>query len=438
MPGCFVKRCRVDNAWGICYAQRTMKIFFRLLIFCVFTMLTTVCPAGEAMSLVKQVTQLDAAREQAAENDADAAYEASCYYLNQGKGKQSQALKYALKAAELGSAEGAMNAGVCYYEGIGTERDYTQAAKWFEAALKMGCRRVLNALAYMHWEGTGVQPDEQKALSYAEQALDEGIPRADLLMLSLHEAGISGPKHLEKVQSHIRSRLAANPEDAAAYMALAVLYEHQEVEDNGLIRAAVRKAAELGNAEAMYNLAMGHLKGYWGMSLNEAEAIRWMQAAAALEYEKALLRMAAAHYHGNGVEKDWAKVIEYTQRAIKAGEPLAYIAMGELYRKGEGVEQNYARAAGYFRLGIEKGANHAPVYAQLAVCMLEQDKSEATRREACRVLRIGAGLNDQDALRILGIAYEEGWAYEGDIKVPADAEKAQRLFDAADAAEQSE
>lgn len=50
-----------------------MKIFIRLLILCVFTLLIAVCPAGEAMVLVKLVTQLDAARVQAAENDADAA-----------------------------------------------------------------------------------------------------------------------------------------------------------------------------------------------------------------------------------------------------------------------------------------------------------------------------------------------------------------------------
>jgi hypothetical protein len=48
--------------------------------------------------------------------------------------------------------------------------------------------------------------------------------------------------------------------------------------------------------------------------------------------------------HGDGVQQDYAKALEWFRRAAEQGDRDAQFYLGTLYERGDGVRQDYARA----------------------------------------------------------------------------------------------
>src|SRR5436190_6049937 len=67
------------------------------------------------------------------------------------------------------------------------------------------------------------------------------------------------------------------------------------------------KAAEQGNANAQYNLALCYKNG---VEKDEQKAIEWYQKAAEQGYASAQNNLGWCYQHGTGVEKDEQKAVE--------------------------------------------------------------------------------------------------------------------------------
>ena len=69
-----------------------------------------------------------------------------------------------LKAAEQGDARAQVSAGVMYHSGKDVQKDYAQAAQWFQKAASQGNPDAQFFLGMMYRKGEGVSQDNTKAL----------------------------------------------------------------------------------------------------------------------------------------------------------------------------------------------------------------------------------------------------------------------------------
>jgi len=71
-----------------------------------------------------------------------------------------------------------------------------------------------------------------------------------------------------------------------------------------------QKAAESGNAEAMFRLA-GLYKHGLGLKPDDAKAYTWLRKAADLGYPMAVHKIGLFFYWGSGVEQDYSKAMKW-------------------------------------------------------------------------------------------------------------------------------
>lgn len=104
---------------------------------------------------------------------------AEAYYHGEGV-RQSyyEAVKWYLKAAEMGHAEAQCDLGNCYYYGEGLPENYERSVYWYEKAAEQGNVRALYNLGNSYCYGEGVTCDEKTAIAYYERAADLGSVQA--------------------------------------------------------------------------------------------------------------------------------------------------------------------------------------------------------------------------------------------------------------------
>ena len=85
--------------------------------------------------------------------------------------------------------------------------------------------------------------------------------------------------------------------------------------------ACYRKAAELGSAQAQYNLGVMHERGRGGLAKDEAKAVAWFRKAAAQGHAEAEHRVGIAYENGDGglpVDQAKARAGAQQQAAVAA------------------------------------------------------------------------------------------------------------------------
>jgi len=125
----------------------------------------------------------------------------------------------------------------------------------------------------------------------------------------------------------------------------------------GEARSAVvtqERAAALGNADAMFELYVLHVKGY-GVPQSDAAAHEWLVRAADLDQPRALYNVAAGYATGRGFPKDGAAAAVYYERAANAGNAQAAATLGVMYLFGDGVDEDPAAAARWLARAEEDG-----------------------------------------------------------------------------------
>ena len=91
------------------------------------------------------------------------------------------------------------------------------------------------------------------------------------------------------------------------------------------------KAAELGNAEAQYQVGWCYDCAS-GVAEDDYEAFKWFKKSADQGYVKAICEVAAAYQNGEVVQEDYKMAEKYYLSAAYKGYHLAYAYLGILYQ----------------------------------------------------------------------------------------------------------
>ena len=108
-----------------------------------------------------------------------------------------------------------------------------------------------------------------------------------------------------------------------------------------------RRAADLGNTDAMFELYVHYSQGI-GVTQDYRAAFEANKEAAEAGHPRALYNMGAFYATGQLVEKDMMKAAEWYEEAADKGNPQALAMLAVMNAKGEGVEQDTEYATELF------------------------------------------------------------------------------------------
>jgi VWFA-related protein len=117
--------------------------------------------------------------------------------------------------------------------------------------------------------------------------------------------------------------------------------------------ADVRKAAELGDVQAQYNLAVMYDTGR-GVPQDYARAVVWYRKAAEHGFVRAQYNLALMYAGGQGVPQDYAQALAWYRKAADLGDAPAQYNLGLMYEGGQGVPRDYALALSWYRKAADQ------------------------------------------------------------------------------------
>ena len=95
--------------------------------------------------------------------------------------------------------------------------------------------------------------------------------------------------------------------------------------------AAYKVAAEGGDALCQYQVGYMYYNGV-GVDVDYAQALPWLEKAAAQDDPKAVGQLGVMYSDGKGVTSSWRRAREYYQKAIELGDSMAVEDMPTLTR----------------------------------------------------------------------------------------------------------
>lgn len=124
-----------------------------------------------------------------------------------------------------------------------------------------------------------------------------------------------------------------------------------------------RIAAEQGNADGQFGLALCYGAGALWTGSNPAEAAKWAAKAAQQGHAEAQIKLGEFYSRGYGVPKDPAEAAKWFRTAAEQGHRYAQLLLAKRLEDGLGVARNYEQALKWY----EKAAAHGYVEAKKGI-----------------------------------------------------------------------
>ncbi len=258
--------------------------------------------------------------------------------------------------------------GKCHAYGHGTEQNYEESAKWFQQAVEDKNPFAAYSLGGQYLRGQGVEQSEEEAFAlYHLAATHEKQPNAyaQYQLGKMYRDGIGTEVNLEESRLWYAKAYAGflameeTMADDKLYYRLGSMNMTGTGTEVDLEKARYyfEKAAELGNADALYGLGKLNLKPEFP-DYDPAKAVEYLEESAAKGNAFAKYQLGKLLCQGKLVPKDIARGLPLLEELAENGVTFASYIAGKVYLKEEGW-QNIKKAILYFRQAAENGNSFA-------------------------------------------------------------------------------
>jgi TPR repeat protein len=224
--------------------------------------------------------------------------------------------------------------------------------------------------------------DYQTAFRIWEPLAAEGDSRAQYGLGYMYDNGLGLPKNpSEAVDWYRRAAEQGNPE---AQWDLALLYtKGREGIPFDMERAAewYRKVAEQGHAKAQHFLGKMYYLGD-GVPKNYDEAAKWSRMAADQGDAQGQNLLGVLYWRGFGVPEDPAQAVRWICMAAEQELPGAYLNLATMHMRGRGVPQDFVKALMWFNLFDDTGKTSIGVQGEWITSRLNEEEIAEARRLA--------------------------------------------------------
>ncbi len=271
------------------------------------------------------------------------------------KGQFAEAVKCLERAASQQNARAQFYLGLCYEKGQGVpKKDLRKAAYWYRHAAEWNLPEAKEAMSRCYREGIGVNRDVSEAIRWEERAKDPHYrpysweaKEADLDSSQLERDAVGAcmagryPEAVEGFRLLMEKDFSRYSTSIAQYH-LGICYEKGEgvQQDYDEAMNMYRLAAENGKVDA--ETAAGSLCYELG---DHDGAAQWFRSAAQKDNMEAQFRLGRCLCLGEGVSRDVGEGLKWLNAAASGGNEDAILYLASLYEEGELVPRDYSRAA---------------------------------------------------------------------------------------------
>ncbi len=180
---------------------------------------------------------------------------------------------------------------------------------------------------------------------------------------------------------------AATQGHVDAQVNLGVIFIHEITSAGGSrnpeqARYWFKRAAELGDAQAMVYLARIYLDGD-GTAAAPEKACRWLERAGEAGHVDAYNQLGLLFAGSRVGTPDPQRAALAFERGARLGDQRAQLNLGNCYLTGHGVEQDHARAAEWYRAAADQGLGEA----QYNLALLLLSGAEGVAADAAQGVR---------------------------------------------------
>ncbi len=160
----------------------------------------------------------------------------------------------------------------------------------------------------------------------------------------------------------------------------------------------IRKAAEMGDAEAQYALSSAYLIGHGGVSKDGEQAVKWLRMSADQGFPPAQYDLGLLYWEGTVVPQDYSQAVVWMQKAAVQEFISAQYNLGIAYKVGNGVEQDFTEALKWFQAAADRGFAPAQFEVGLAYGKGHGTGRDLYAAEYWVAQAAGQGLNEAQEL----------------------------------------
>lgn len=258
--------------------------------------------------------------------------------------------------------------GKCHAYGHGTEQNYEESARWFRQAMDENNPFAAYSLAGQYLRGQGVGQSDAEAYSlFYMAATHEKQPNAyaQYQLGKMYRDGIGREVNPEESRLWYAKAYAGflameeTMADDKLYYRLGSMNMTGTGTEVDLEKARYyfEKAAELGNADALYGLGKLYLKPEFP-DYDPAKAVEYLEEAAQKDNAFAKYQLGKLLCQGELVPKNIARGLPLLEELAENGVTFGSYIAGKVYLKEEGW-QDIKKAILYFRQAAEDGNSFA-------------------------------------------------------------------------------
>jgi TPR repeat protein len=259
------------------------------------------------------------------------------------------------------AADGGMFAAMLDYanmlrDGIGGPKDAKEAARWLQKAVDADYLPAINQLGSYYLEGALGPADPAKARELFERAAKQNDAAAIGNVGFLYEKGLGVKKDIVQARAqYVQAADRGNTWAMRRLAELALTHKTFGVGQQNESEKWLKKAAALGDSEAMTKLGYGYRNAKFGGFPDYATSRQWFEKAAEAGNAEAMNEIGYAYNVGQGVPRDYGIARSWYQRAAELGNSSGRANLGLLYEFGSGVPLNYSKAWQFYEGAAERG-----------------------------------------------------------------------------------
>lgn len=277
------------------------------------------------------------------QNRAAEQYEKAMFYLDSLKNtdhyaKINDAIDLLQKSAKTGNAKAQYELGNLYWMNrdslIPIERDTLMAIQWYEKSADQCYAQAQYSLAYIYENARDNLKNSQRAFDLYKAAADQGFVDALYRMGRIYQYGI---KDIVAKNDTIALKYYQQAVDSASTAAMLALGLYYYSENTHKTIDLLQRAAELEHPEAQYRLGLSYMYGIKGIiSINHAEAIKWLELAAQNGHIKACNELGDYYVrkYGDDIVKCSEIAFPWYEKSLKIRNNIpAALGYGNTYFK---------------------------------------------------------------------------------------------------------
>ena len=160
----------------------------------------------------------------------------------------------------------------------------------------------------------------------------------------------------------------------------------------------IYKTNGLRESRALFRIGRIYAKGL-GVKVNSREGAVWYEKAADMGNADAQYNLALLYYNGKLGKKDFRTAFKWFYKCAESGDAGAQFFVGAMYYAGEGTEQNYQKAVQWYQKAIEQGDAGA-MYC-LGTMYYDGDGIDGDKETGIALIKRAAASGDEDAQKWL-------------------------------------